>query len=59
MERHPFDPLSAGFGLVFILLAVPSLAADLAVPWRLIGPVAIVVIGVAMFANVLTGDKRD
>ncbi len=59
MDRHPFDPLSAGFGLVFILLAVPTLVVDLAVPWRLIGPAAIVVIGVAMLANVLTGDRRD
>lgn len=58
MERHRFDPLSAGFGLVFILLAVPTLVADLAVPWRVVWPVGVVIIGVFMLVGVLRGDDR-
>jgi len=60
MERHRFDPLSAGFGVVFIVLAISRLVdTSVAVPWKLLWPGAVVVIGVALLSSALRGSGRN
>lgn len=60
MERHPFDPLSFVFGLLFVALALLGLTELVTLTWfdlRWIGPIVLVVLGLVLVLT--TGRDRN
>ena len=59
MYRHRFDPLSAAFGVLFLLIGVPLLFTDLnlfAIRWSWGAPILAIIVGLALL---LTGIRRS
>jgi cytochrome c biogenesis protein CcdA len=58
MERHPFDPLSFVFGLLFVAVALLGLTELVTLSWldlRWIAPIVLVVLGLVL---VLTAGRN-
>jgi hypothetical protein len=61
VERHPFDPLSFVFGLLFVAVAVVGLTGLVTLTWfdlRWIAPGVLVVLGLVLVLTAGRG-RRD
>ena len=61
MKRHPFDPVSFVFGLIFVLMAAAAsvndrIDWDLA-PWLI--PAAVLMLGIGLLASALRSTKSN
>lgn len=63
MERHPLDPVSLAFGVLFTLTGLIFLARDVplipAIDLRWVGPVVVLGLGVWLLASVGLSRTRE
>lgn len=59
MQRHAFDVISAGFGLLFVWLGLVAVIPELSVPASTIWPVLAVAAGVAILITAIRKGVED
>jgi len=60
MQRHRFDPVSAFFGALFVLMALHRLVGDelgIRLPWGVLSAVAVIGFGVVLLVGALRRER--
>lgn len=58
MQRHGFDVISAGFGVLFVWLGLVAVIPELSVPASTVWPLLAVAAGVAILVSALRRDTN-
>lgn len=60
MQRHRFDPISALFGVLFVIAALTRLIdVDLPIPWGPMAAIAVVGAGMSLLVSALRRESGD